>query len=62
MVPECIAPNLLTLLGLFCVVIPALILMIVDPSGIEMEVPQWLCMLTGISHFVYMHFDNLDGK
>lgn len=61
-VPEWIAPNVLTILSLFCVLIPHLIAWYMFPIYFEGDIPSWFCIMTGVLHFLYMNFDNLDGK
>lgn len=61
-VPSWLAPNLLTLMGFACVLIPHIILGYFYPSSLEGDVPVWLCLTLGVLHLTYMNFDNLDGK
>ncbi|KAL4492004.1 hypothetical protein ABPG72_008425 [Tetrahymena utriculariae] len=62
-VPESLAPNVITLLGLLCVLIPHFILWAFYPVWeLSADVHPAMLLFLGISHLVYMNFDNLDGK
>lgn len=62
LVPEWLAPNLITLLGFLCILIPHFIVFGMFPDKLEGDVPIWLCLILGVLHLVYMNFDNMDGK
>lgn len=61
-VPAWLAPNVITLAGLFCIIIPYLILMYYTPWNLETIVPSWVYWVTFVFHFLYFHLDNMDGK
>ncbi|PRP88353.1 CDP-alcohol phosphatidyltransferase [Planoprotostelium fungivorum] len=59
-VPVWIAPNMLTLMGLICVICCTLLINVVDiETG---QNPGWVFFTQGILVFAYQTFDNLDGK
>jgi ethanolaminephosphotransferase len=60
-VPPFIAPNLLTLCGLLCVLVSYLLLWNYTP-GVEGWAPHWVYFVNGCLFFAYSTFDNLDGK
>jgi ethanolaminephosphotransferase len=61
-IPEWMAPNVITLLGFTCSLIPHTLLACMFPDNFAGDVPRWLSILTGVMHLVYMHLDNMDGK
>ncbi|CAD8112784.1 unnamed protein product [Paramecium sonneborni] len=61
-VPLNVAPNVLTLLGLICVIIPHISFYLVMEDNFKGSIPNWLLWSTTILHLLYMNFDNLDGK
>jgi ethanolaminephosphotransferase len=58
--PMWLAPNMITLLGLFFVVGNVLQLLYYDP-GLEHGVPSWVYFGWAISLFLYQAFDAVDG-
>jgi len=60
-VPPYIAPNVLTLCGLLCVLGGYLLLAAYVP-GMEGVAPNWVYFVIGVLFFAYSTFDNLDGK
>ncbi|CAD8205500.1 unnamed protein product [Paramecium octaurelia] len=61
-VPLNVAPNVLTLLGLICVIIPHIVFYFVMGDTFNGFIPNWLLWFTATLHMLYMNFDNLDGK
>ncbi|KAM3127031.1 hypothetical protein pb186bvf_020875 [Paramecium bursaria] len=61
-VPLWIAPNTLTLIGFFFILIPYLIFAFMFGNDWNPDVPQWLLFITTFLFFTYMNFDNMDGK
>lgn len=61
-VPEWLAPNVITLMGFLCVLIPHFYIWYSYPGELQGEIPSWLCVTTGVLHLLYMNLDNLDGK
>jgi ethanolaminephosphotransferase len=61
-VPETVAPNTLTFLAFLFNVIPHLLILWYTGDDLSVEIPRWLCILTGLSQFMYMNLDNMDGK
>jgi ethanolaminephosphotransferase len=59
-VPTWMAPNLITLIGLFFNILSTIMTLIYDPT--LTSAPWWLPPLTGICMFTYQTFDNMDGK
>jgi ethanolaminephosphotransferase len=60
-VPKWVAPNLLTLAGWICMVVPTILFLILDPT-FSQDLPPWLYYVTAISIFLYQTFDGIDGK
>jgi ethanolaminephosphotransferase len=56
------SPNMLTLCGFICIIIPHLLFYAYYGDELSGEVPTWLLWLTVILHMSYMNLDNLDGK
>jgi len=61
-IPSWFAPNLITLLGFLCTLIPHIIILSMFPSQIAGDVPRWLCALSAVGQLMYMILDNADGK
>ncbi len=59
--PMWVAPNLVTLTGLFVAVIATVLTLIYNPMLTSVG-PRWLHLVTGASIFVYQTLDNMDGK
>jgi phosphatidylglycerophosphate synthase len=55
-------PNLITLAGFLCNVIPTIMLPLLYGSDLEGEMSAWFLTMCGIAFFVYMICDNCDGK
>lgn len=64
LIPIWMAPNLVTLMGFFLVVISFVTQEIIfcPDLGQEMEPPRWVCTFTGICMFLYQTLDAIDGK
>eukprot|EP01118_Nematostelium_gracile_P016706 TRINITY_DN6982_c0_g1_i1.p1 TRINITY_DN6982_c0_g1~~TRINITY_DN6982_c0_g1_i1.p1 ORF type:complete len:399 (-),score=65.44 TRINITY_DN6982_c0_g1_i1:37-1233(-) len=60
-VPPWIAPNLLTLMGFFCVLSANLVLWMYSPT-MGTAAPNWTYAFAALMIFSYQTFDNLDGK
>ena len=55
------APNMVTLLGLFGPLIALLILIVNDPTMSVLQ-PTWCLVLSSVSLFFYQTMDAVDGK
>jgi len=60
--PPTVSPNTLTFLGFICNLIPFLMIQFTNADDMSVNIPRWLCIFGGFSQFVYMNFDNMDGK
>jgi len=60
--PAYVAPNTLTFIGFLFNILAHLLVLFYTGEDLEKGVPRWLCVFTGICHFLYMNFDNMDGK
>jgi phosphatidylglycerophosphate synthase len=60
-VPNSVAPNVITLLGLLCTVFAALLTLYYDPFLVG-DAPRWVHLTTGVCVFAYQTLDNMDGK
>ena len=60
--PESVAPNTLTVLGLLGTVIPFGILLGVCGCTLCGDVPAWFFFIHAITYFVYRMLDEMDGK
>ncbi|XP_017772688.1 PREDICTED: choline/ethanolaminephosphotransferase 1 isoform X2 [Nicrophorus vespilloides] len=60
-VPIWLAPNLITLIGLFVNISTTLILVWYSPDA-KSEAPRWTFALCGFGLFVYQSLDAIDGK
>lgn len=61
LLPMWLAPNLITLMGLFGVSITHALFFWYCPF-LEGEAPRWLYVVAGVALFAYQTLDNLDGK
>jgi ethanolaminephosphotransferase len=61
-IPEWMAPNLITLMGFVCTLVPHIIILAAFPNTLSGNVPNWMCLLAGIGQLTYMILDNADGK
>jgi len=61
-IPSWLAPNVITLLGFCCTLIPHFLILSYVGLSVEGNVPRWLCWLAAIGQLVYMILDNADGK
>ncbi|XP_018326705.1 cholinephosphotransferase 1 isoform X2 [Agrilus planipennis] len=59
--PIWLAPNLITLVGLFVNVLTALILIAYSPDA-KTEAPRWTYFLCAVGLFIYQSLDAIDGK
>lgn len=60
--PETVSPNVITFIGFFFNLLCHFLIMGYAGDDLSAEVPRWLCIFTGFCHFLYMNFDNMDGK
>ncbi|KAL0215188.1 hypothetical protein P9112_007372 [Eukaryota sp. TZLM1-RC] len=58
--PATIAPNAITMIGLFSVAIPSFIIILL--TFMQFKVPAYLFFISGFSVFAYQTLDNLDGR
>lgn len=61
-VPDWVAPNVITLAGALCLVIPHVLSMVYFGTGFEGPTSQWAGMTVAIMHMIYITLDNMDGK
>jgi hypothetical protein len=61
LMPQWMAPNLITLSGLFCVGGGALLLRMFDPT-FSQTAPAWVYAVALLGHFLYQTLDAVDGK
>jgi ethanolaminephosphotransferase len=61
LLPLWLAPNMVTLLGFFCVLINILILYIYDPD-LDGSGPRWIYYSFALGVWMYSTMDNVDGK
>jgi ethanolaminephosphotransferase len=61
-IPVWLAPNVITLLGFICVLLPHLWLWYNYPGDLSGDIPRSFCYVCGILHLIYMNLDNIDGK
>jgi len=59
--PLYVAPNLITILGLFINIITSLLLVYYSPHA-DQEVPRWACLVCCLGLFAYQSMDAIDGK
>lgn len=60
-VPEWVAPNLITLVA-YCFIVLAHIILIYHCPNLNAPVDNWVLWLHGFALFTYQVLDNLDGK
>jgi ethanolaminephosphotransferase len=60
--PTWLAPNVITLLGFCCTLVPHMLILFNNPFQLEGEVPAWMCFLAAVGQITYMILDNADGK
>ena len=60
-VPLWVAPNLITIVGLFVNIFTSLILIAYCPTATE-DAPWWTTSLCAVGLFVYQTLGNLDGS
>jgi phosphatidylglycerophosphate synthase len=59
--PEWIAPNLITAVGFFQLILAFLVILVYSPNLSE-ELPGWLILANGLSAFLRQTLDAMDGK
>jgi phosphatidylglycerophosphate synthase len=60
-VPLWVAPNLITIVGLFINIVTSGILILCCPTATE-DAPWWATFMAGVGLFVYQTLDAIDGK
>ena len=50
------------MIGFLFNLIPHLLLVLYLNPDLKGDLPNWFCYMTGINYFIYMVFDNTDGK
>lgn len=60
-IPKWVAPNLITLGGLFFSLCSFVAVAIYNPT-LSTDGPRWLGLLTAVNLFIYQTLDNMDGK
>ena len=60
--PETVAPNTLTVLGFFHILLPLAMMFIFVGSDYYGPVPSWFCYLQAWCFFAYRMLDEMDGK
>jgi ethanolaminephosphotransferase len=61
-IPEWLAPNVITLMGFMCTLIPHLIILYMTGGTLSGQIPSWLCFVAAFGQLAYMILDNADGK
>eukprot|EP00667_Euglena_gracilis_P008792 EG_transcript_8907 len=59
--PRWMAPNVITVLGLFCVMVSHVLMLYYAP-GLEGQGPAWVYVFNGLMLLAYQTLDNLDGR
>ena len=59
--PRWLAPNVITLIGLCCVVSSYAVMSVFDVTFRE-QLPMWVCVWAAVMLFMYQTFDACDGK
>lgn len=57
-IPNWMAPNVITLIGLSTLILVHVLFMLPDDG----EIPKWKFFLMAASIIAYQHLDNMDGK
>ena len=60
--PMWLAPNIITLTGFSFNVIPHFMMIYMYGNEMDGPVDRWVCVLLGLSFFIYTTLDNCDGK
>uniref|UniRef100_A0A1L8DYA7 diacylglycerol cholinephosphotransferase n=2 Tax=Nyssomyia neivai TaxID=330878 RepID=A0A1L8DYA7_9DIPT len=60
-IPTWLAPNLITIVGLFVNIVTALVLILYSPDA-KSDPPGWACFLCAGGLFAYQSLDAIDGK
>ena len=61
-IPIWVAPNLITLAGFSCIIIPHLLMVALYGNETEGPIDGWFCVFVGVAFFAYNVLDNCDGK
>ena len=59
--PLWLAPNMVTLLGFFCILSNVILMLIYDP-GLTGLAPSWVYYSYALGIWAYSTMDNIDGK
>jgi len=59
--PLWLAPNLITIIGLFLNILTSLLLVYYNPDG-KQDFPRWVALLCALGLFIYQTLDAIDGK
>ena len=62
LLPRWLAPNLITLTGLFALLVSYVVAALYLPELAGEDPPRWLYFLSGSAVLFYLHMDCLDGK
>jgi phosphatidylglycerophosphate synthase len=60
--PMWLAPNLVTLTGVMCIIMSHICLAVYAPDMDGKDAPKWVHLLAGLSLVVYVNLDCMDGK
>ena len=60
--PMWLPPNVITLMGFSFNVFPHLLMIAIYGNHMEGYVDSWVCVMLGISYFMFTTLDNCDGK
>jgi len=60
--PTWMAPNLITMCGLVCIVVNMLTLLYYCPNTVGCAAPSWVYFLAAAGIYAYQIFDNVDGR
>lgn len=62
LLPETLAPNLITVAGFMLNILNHLVLLYYQGFTFEGRLPTWVPIMVAINYFVYIFLDNADGK
>ena len=60
--PETLAPNTITAIGLACTVVPFIMLISIWGCNLVGWVPRWFVFFHSLTYFLYRFLDEMDGK
>jgi len=61
LIPKTVAPNMVTLTGLLCLLLSCIVVGIFSPD-LKKPLPSYVLLFVAICQFIYQTFDALDGK